>query len=72
MVSTTRAFDLGQIEVLSFDCYGTLIDWEAGILAGLRRALGDVAGDEELLEAYARAEASAEAGPYRSYRTVLA
>ena len=26
---------LGDFRALTFDCYGTLIDWEAGILAGL-------------------------------------
>ena len=68
------AFDFAPIEVLTFDCYGTLIDWEAGILTGLRRALGDraPADDDELLEAYARAEAAAEAGQWRRYREVLA
>jgi 2-haloacid dehalogenase len=66
--------DFAGIEVLTFDCYGTLIDWEAGILAGLRRILephGVAATDDELLEAYARAEADIEAGPYRRYRDVL-
>jgi 2-haloacid dehalogenase len=27
--------DLTAVKALSFDCYGTLIDWEAGISAGL-------------------------------------
>jgi 2-haloacid dehalogenase len=66
--------DFGRFEVLSFDCYGTLIDWEAGIAAGLRRVLdprGVVAGDEDLLERYARHEAAVEAGPYLPYREVL-
>jgi 2-haloacid dehalogenase len=66
--------DFGRVEALTFDCYGTLIDWEAGILAGLRRVLnphGVAATDDELLEAYARAEADLEAGPYRRYREVL-
>ena len=31
--------DFGSFEVLTFDCYGTLIDWEAGISAGLRGVL---------------------------------
>ena len=31
--------DFEQFEVLTFDCYGTLIDWEAGMLAAFR-ALG--------------------------------
>ena len=67
-------FDFGGIDALTFDCYGTLIDWEAGILAGLRGVLGPhgvAATDDELLEAYARAEADLEAGPYRRYRDVL-
>lgn len=66
--------DFDRFDALTFDCYGTLIDWEAGILAGLRRVLAPhgVAGtDDELLEAYARAEAEIEAGPYRRYREVL-
>ena len=28
------AIDYGRFEVLTFDCYGTLIDWEAGIARG--------------------------------------
>ena len=67
--------DFGRFEVLTFDCYGTLIDWEAGIAAGLRRILdprGVAVGDEDLLERYARHEAAVEAGPYAPYREVLA
>lgn len=66
--------DFGRIEALTFDCYGTLIDWEEGILAGLRRVLAPhrvAATDDDLLESYAAAEADLEAGPYRSYREVL-
>jgi len=64
--------DWASIDVLSFDCYGTLIDWEAGILTSLRRLLGGaVAPDNALLEAYARHEARLEAGPWRPYRQVL-
>jgi len=67
--------DYGAFEALTFDCYGTLIDWETGILAGLRAALdprGIVATDEALLQRFAAAEAAVEAGPYRRYRDVLA
>jgi len=56
--------DFGAFDALTFDCYGTLIDWETGILAGLRSALaahGVDAPDEELLESYANAEATLEA-----------
>ena len=69
------AIDFSRFDVLTFDCYGTLIDWEAGILAGLRRVLeplGIDAGDDDLLERYARAEADIEAGDYLRYREVLA
>ncbi|HET9345551.1 MAG TPA: hypothetical protein VFO05_07605, partial [Candidatus Limnocylindrales bacterium] len=69
------AIDYGPVEVLTFDCYGTLIDWEAGIAAGLgavARADGREVPDEELLAAFARHEAEIEAGPYRRYREVLA
>src|SRR6478735_7804599 len=57
---TVTALDYTRFEALTFDCYGTLIDWEAGILAGLRRAVarrGIDASDDELLESYARYEA---------------
>jgi 2-haloacid dehalogenase len=66
--------DFDSFEVLTFDCYGTLIDWEAGLLAGLREALPGAAGvgNDHLLETYAGHEAEAERPPYRSYREVLA
>ena len=66
--------DLNGFEVLTFDCYGTLIDWEAGILAALRSATGVDArqDDDALLEAYAGYEAALEAGPWLPYREVLA
>jgi 2-haloacid dehalogenase len=55
--------NLRDFDALSFDCYGTLIDWEAGILATLdpwaqRHGLG--ISSEELLVAYASAEATVE------------
>jgi 2-haloacid dehalogenase len=68
------ALDFDRFDVLTFDCYGTLIDWEAGILAALRGPLaahGIEASDDDRLEAFARHEAEAEAGPYRRYRDVL-
>ncbi len=68
-------FDPTRFDAITFDCYGTLIDWETGLLAGLRDLLGPAAstlGDDALLEAYASMEAEAEAGPYRTYREILA
>ncbi len=63
--------DYGAFNALTFDCYGTLIDWESGILAALRTVISaGTADDEELLAAYADAEGAIEAGPYRRYREV--
>ncbi|HUS19521.1 MAG TPA: haloacid dehalogenase type II [Terriglobales bacterium] len=67
--------DFKQFEVLTFDCYGTLIDWETGILTAVRKALathGVKASDKDILEKYAALEAAIESGPYVSYRIVLA
>ena len=71
------ALDFDAFDVLTFDCYGTLIDWEAGLLAVMRpplaaHGLGVDASDDHLLEIFAKREAEAEAGPYRPYRQVLA
>jgi 2-haloacid dehalogenase len=55
--------DLTRFAALSFDCYGTLIDWETGIVAVLApwaREQGLAVSDEELLLAYADSEAAAE------------
>ena len=69
------SLDLSTFEVLTFDCYGTLIDWETGILGGIRPVLaahGVDLTDDEILEGFARHEAALEAGPYQTYRAVLA
>ena len=66
--------DFDHFDCLSFDCYGTLIDWETGISGALQPILechGVEASREDLLELYGRAEAGAETGPYRPYREVL-
>ena len=56
---------------LTFDCYGTIADWDTG----MRRALEPVAGAQQaprLLAAYHRAELELEAGPgWMPYREVL-
>ena len=64
-----------RFDALTFDCYGTLIDWERGILNAFQLVLSrhDVApSEDELLELFAGHEAAIEAGPYRTYREVLA
>ncbi|BEL05342.1 haloacid dehalogenase type II [Actinoplanes sichuanensis] len=68
--------DLTGFAALSFDCYGTLIDWETGIAAVLApwaREQGLDISDEELLLAYADHEAAAElVTPAPLYPDVLA
>jgi 2-haloacid dehalogenase len=67
--------DLDGVEALTFDCYGTLIDWESGLSTAFESILaahGIDADRDDVLERYARHEAAAEAGPYLRYREVLA
>jgi 2-haloacid dehalogenase len=54
----------------TFDCYGTLIDWNAGIRGQLERLFGAEHG-ERLLERYHELEPEVEAEAYRSYAEVL-
>jgi 2-haloacid dehalogenase len=66
--------DFSQFEYLTFDCYGTLIHWEAGILGALRPVLiarGVQISDEEILRLYGECEAEAESGDFKSYRRIL-
>jgi 2-haloacid dehalogenase len=61
-------------DTLTFDCYGTLIDWERGIADALSPVLarhGHPIAEEALLERYALIESALEAGPYLPYREVL-
>ena len=63
-----------HFECLSFDCYGTLIDWETGIASALRPILAAhevSAGHFALLQLFGEAEAEIQTGPYRSYRDIL-
>jgi 2-haloacid dehalogenase len=72
----TADLDLTRYKALSFDCYGTLIDWESGIAAVLlpwAREQGLDANREELLRAYADHEAAVEREiPTARYPDVLA
>ena len=68
--------DFNQFTAISFDCYGTLIDWESGILPTLRALLtnhghGHSLSDAGILELYGEFEARAESGPYQRYHDVL-
>lgn len=66
--------DVSRFTAISFDCYGTLIDWESGFLTVLRALLtshGQSLSDAAILELYGEFEAEAESGRYKSYRDVL-
>jgi 2-haloacid dehalogenase len=63
-----------QYDALTFDCYGTLVDWATGISRALQPMLEshDVAvDDDDLFRRYGRFERDVESGPYRKYREVL-
>lgn len=67
--------DFSRFEILTFDCYGTLINWEAGLLPALHRvfsAHGKKIDDGTLLKLYGDFEQRSEAGPFVVYRDVLA
>jgi 2-haloacid dehalogenase len=69
-----RMVDFSRFEILTFDCYGTLINWEAGLLAALQRILSAHSkhtDDAHLLELYGDFEQRAEQPPFQPYREVL-
>jgi len=66
--------DFNRFEVVTFDCYGTLIDWETGIFSALRPILsahGRQIDDGTLLRLYGDFEQRSEAGGFQPYRSVL-
>ncbi len=65
---------LERIEILSFDCYGTLIDWETGIrevLGELAAAYGLSGRVDQLLAEWEEIQFHLIAGPWRPYRDIL-
>jgi 2-haloacid dehalogenase len=63
-----------DFDILSFDCYGTLIDWETGIWEVLQPLLAQHRIDmtiDQALTLYGELEAEAERGAYAAYKTVL-
>jgi 2-haloalkanoic acid dehalogenase type II len=72
----SRAMRLTDFKILTFDCYGTLIDWESGILAAMRPLLDRLGGkvdNDRALETFARHESAIEAAePALNYRKLLA
>lgn len=60
-----------QYKYLTFDCYGTLVDWRSGLQEALTAALGSLPmSGRELMEVYTAAERTEEQ-EYKSYREVL-
>jgi len=70
------AMRINDFTTLTFDCYGTLIDWESGLLdafAPWRGRTGIAASESELLESFGRAESAAQARtPHKLYPEILA
>lgn len=68
--------ELTDFDTLTFDCYGTLIDWETGIFEGLRPLLERVEPAltrDQVLEAHARHESSQQKyTPAKRYQELLA
>jgi len=66
--------DFNRFEILTFDCYGTLINWEAGLMPVLQRILAahqKQIDDASLLKLYGDFEMLAEQGEFQPYRQVL-
>jgi 2-haloacid dehalogenase len=66
--------DFARFRILTFDCYGTLIDWESGILSVLQPLLaahGKKMADSDVLQLYSELELKAEQGEFLPYRKVL-
>ncbi len=69
-----RSIALGEARFLTFDCYGTLIDWESGLRNAFRRALPTATPQRlaAVFDRYLEVEAQVESESYRSYREVVA
>jgi 2-haloacid dehalogenase len=68
------SLDFARFHAITFDCYGTLIDWETGILEAIRPILfahGAELRDPEILRMYGELEADAESSQYQPYREIL-
>src|SRR5581483_11185381 len=66
--------NFSSFRIITFDCYGTLIDWETGILASIRpiiSAHGAHLSDQEILRLYGEIEAEEESGIYHPYKDLL-
>jgi 2-haloacid dehalogenase len=68
------ALDFSRFRAITFDCYGTLIDWESGIFGAIRPILaahGAEVSDPGILRLYSELEADAESSRFKPYRQIL-
>jgi 2-haloacid dehalogenase len=66
--------ELKDKKFMTFDCYGTLIDWETGIVKLIKPLLkqkGIEITSEEILRLYSELESNAEKGDFVDYKTIL-
>jgi len=66
--------NFNKYDILTFDCYGTLIDWENGILTALKPVLVNHninLNDDAILELYAKFESDIEKGEFLICKNVL-
>ena len=65
--------DTDQVELITFDCYGTLVDWESGIRAalGLQLQAAGLSWQERFFELYLEYESREQCQTYRPYKEIL-
>jgi 2-haloacid dehalogenase len=69
-----QMLNFDRFQALTFDCYGTLIDWETGIWQALQPTLIGhhiTIAKDKALELYGELESAVERGEYYDYKTVL-
>lgn len=74
MAAYCLSLDFSRFSIITFDCYGTLIDWEAGILGAIGPILSAHnahLSDAGILRMYGEIEADEESGEYHSYKEIL-
>src|ERR1700722_9128745 len=73
--SAGSAAKLTDFDALTFDCYGTLIDWESGMIEAMKPLTSKASRPlkrDEILEAHARHESSQQVQtPAKLYRDLL-
>ena len=72
-VAPPAAFDRSEARWVTFDCYGTLVDWKSGLFAALEPGTGPMTrwDRERLFAAFLGEEQRLEAQGYRAYRTIV-